>query len=170
MITGVLTALAFVLTLAIEQGAIRSLPAPLGLFPLMLVCGVLVMHRGDLFLGVCWFVAMAIIVHPWGNGAVAVAPLLVAAVAALPLQQKIFTNRSVYALLGLGASLFFVMTLTAFIIAGVHGVWSDESWLTEHFLRDRAIEAVELLVGLYVGVDLVRRLGTWAKKTFFLHH
>lgn len=169
MMTGTFTALVFVVTVAIEAGAIRSLPSPWGLFPLVLLCGTLVMHRSDLYVGMLWFVAMAVILHPWGEGIVAVAPLLVAAAVALPLQQKIFTNRSVYALLGLGAGLFVTMVVVALLIAGVHSIWSDESWLTTGFLRDRLYEGAQLMVGLYVGVDIVRRVSDWGKRTFYLH-
>ncbi len=169
MIAGLLTAALFVVASIIEASFIQSLPPPFALFPLLLVCGILVMHRGDFMTGIAWLVALAWLTHPWGDSAVAVIPLLAASGVAIPLGQKIFTNRSVYALLGLGGGIFVVMTVTAYVMALFHGLWSDEPWLSADFFNHRLIEGGMLLVGLYAGDELARRAGDWGRRTFYLH-
>ncbi|MCR4311892.1 MAG: hypothetical protein NUV56_01275 [Candidatus Uhrbacteria bacterium] len=169
MMPGFFTALLFIAAKMLEESVIQSLPLPYALIPVLLFTGVLIMHRSDLATGVVWLVAMALVTRPWGDTGIAVVPLLAAAAAAIPLQQKIFTNRSTYALFGLGLGIFTVMTLTALLVALLHGIWSDTSWLAEHFMRNRGSELLQLLIGLYLGDTIARRLGSWGRRTFFLH-
>ena len=134
---------------------------PFAAFPVTLTFGLLI--------GVAWLVIMAIATHTWGYGNIAVVPFIVGAIVAMPLQQKIFANRSVYALVGLGLGMYAAMVVSAYAIAGLHTFWSDDAWLPEQFFRHRIAEGVLLVLGLYAGDEVARRLGGWGRRTFYVH-
>lgn len=169
MIGGVFAAILFIAAKMIEESIIQSLPLPYASLPIMVIFGLLVMHRVHQYVGVTWFVLVAITAHPWGFGGTAVLPFLVGAMIAIPLQQKIFAHRSVYALLGLGLGVYVSMVVTAYLVTGFHAIWSDEPWLPEQFFQQRIAEGIMLIIGLYIGDEIARRLGGWGRRTFYLH-
>lgn len=169
MMASALIALAFGAARSLEMSLVQSFPLPYAVMPVMLIAGIIVLHRVDLVLGIAWLVMMSVLADPWGEGATTVVPFLAAAVAAVPLEQRIFANRSVYALLGMGLSLQFVVVLTAVIMAAAHGLWSDTALFGHGFLTARIYETIMLLLGLYGGAAAFWRLSQWARRTFFLH-
>lgn len=165
----ILLALFFFGAAALEGAVVHSLPMPYTTFPLMFLCGILIIQRLDLGLGVVWIMLAGLLAHPWGEGNLAVFPYFMAALAGIPLVTKVFTNRSLYALIGLGMVLHLVAVSSALLQGLAVALVTHKSLFAFGFSRFRLSEAVFLFIGLAIGGILTRKLHRWSQRTFFLH-
>ena len=122
-------------------------PSWFSAFPLLVIGGFLVLQRVGLGEGMMWFVALMLL-----RGEVmlfvilALAPLLI---------TRLFTTRSVYALLGSGMTAYGAMILVTLSFHGVAQVLRlPTTWHPPFSLL--LVQWVMLVPGLYVGFMLVR--------------
>lgn len=162
---GAWLALTFVLTSLLATTAVPSLPLPFALFPLMLMSGILVMHRLGVVHGAVWLVLAGVVLELVGTAPGRVVAYGLAAIVGVVATERVFAKRSVYALLGLGFT-----TGAAFVLYA----WAQQligSWLnrarTEGMSFIEAIWTLALLtVGLYIGFTFAVVLRRWFEKTF----
>lgn len=169
MMTAVIVAIVFGITMVLETSAVQSLPPPYSAFPLMLIAGVIVLHRTDAVLGIAWLLLMALFADAWGEGSGAILPFLIASALAVPLKRRVFTNRSVYALLGMGLSVQVVLIVTATLLSLAHTVFSDTALYGQDFVATRFRETLLLLGGLYLSAMGLRSASHWLKRTFYVN-
>ena len=143
----------FFLSLIIELSFIHALTLPVALIPFHFLVGVIVMHRSGVETGALWFVASAFLLPLFGfDSTLGIAFLAVAVVGPL-LTTRVFTTHSVYALEGLGLSLFFVI----FFISAMFQLLK-----VPFSLNHQIYTLLFLVIGLYLGFfvsRLVERLG-----------
>ena len=114
MITNALYAVLFIITLALQTGAVASLPEPYRLFPLALVMGVIVLHERSLVLGALWLSLSGFILEARGLGDGLAIAGIVASLAAITLALSVFVKRSFWALLGVG-----IGTAVTYVVARI---------------------------------------------------
>ncbi|MBI1908026.1 hypothetical protein HYS28_01235 [Candidatus Uhrbacteria bacterium] len=160
-----LTAL-FLVTAVVAFAGVPSLPYPLAVFPLMLVTGLLVMHRVGVGPGVAWLVIGALVLEVRGITPGWCIPVIATAFLAALLVERVFATRSVYALLGLGlvsglsaVSLFLALSLLRTAIQGAGPTFG-------RLLHEGAWTFILLLAGLYVGFVTIVTFRSWVQRTF----
>ena len=155
-------AVLFLCSLVFEHGFLYAAGIPFSFLPFHLILGTLILHRGSETVGALWFLLTALIApmigftqfSAWGYIAIAIAgPLLT---------KQLFTNRSVYALLGLGLTLFMLLNavtaiagLTGFPQIEPHNVFAPWSFFF-------------LMIGLYCGFVLSAYLERLLSRTFLI--
>lgn len=158
-----LIAIVFVVTALIQVSLIHTLPDPYLTIPLHFIIGVIVLHRNDPVLGAIWFMAAGFFLSWVGfDHAVWWSYFLIAAVGYF-LTHKVFASRSVYALIGLGTSMYFIFSILNFIPV-LLGVSSDQS----QFISRSFIGLLFLIFGLYFGFLITRYLEHLATNVFLI--
>lgn len=158
MISIIGTAVAFFLSLFVQVSFLSSLAPPLSYIPLHFLVGVIIFHRADFLYGLLWFTATAALMpffHPIAGTSIAFA---VTGVAGVILTKKVFTTRSLYALLGLGISLFTVFILSRWLYRLITSGFSESIFIG-------AVPGfIFVITGLYAGFFLVRYAQRIAKS------
>ncbi|MEK7459011.1 MAG: hypothetical protein AAB663_01250 [Patescibacteria group bacterium] len=101
---GLWLALSFILASIIATTAIPSLPEPFVFLPIMLAGGIVVMNRIGVVQGTLWLVLSSVVLATAGTSSGRVVTTLIATAVGVVLAERVFAKRSVYALLGLGAT------------------------------------------------------------------
>lgn len=159
-------AILFLVSAAVDVTFIHALREPLALLPLHFIIGVIVFHRSDEFSGGLWFAISSVFLPVFGfEPSTVVAYLAMAFLGAL-LTRRIFTNRSVYALVGLGASLYFFFALINAIIFALFP--PDYGFHLGSYIASELLSLLMLIVGLYLGFILVGRVKRMTKNTFLV--
>ncbi len=164
---GIWLALGFVCSSILAVTLIPSLPAPFAYTPLMLILGVIVLHRVSIAHGVVWLLLSGVLFLHGDNMPLHTMSYIAAAIVGAFFAARTFAKRSVYALLGLGTI--------------VGGVFIATSWLgnavTLFFGRDDVVRLsaheaqstfILLLVGLYAGFILSVALRRWFERIFYV--
>jgi hypothetical protein len=144
--SAILLALAFCLFLTIETSGIWVFEGWFSAVPLMTAAGILVMQRVGIAEGIGWFIVLALL----RTDLVAVIIALIGPLLTL----RVFSTRSLYALLGIGlvshavgiCVLFIISTLANLVL---HSTWSisfSTFWLQE----------VLLIPSLYFGMGMMQ--------------
>lgn len=139
MFTNLIITGLFFLSAMAQTSLIQSGPAGFNFFPLHLIIGLLVLHRYSPPVGSLWFL-LTIPMAIWGFQPGSVWSYFGIAIVGLILVNRLFTTRSVYALLGLG----FVMSSLYLLI--------NLSFGQLHLnLNQIMIFEFEMLIGLFFG-------------------
>lgn len=146
----ILLALGFVVSYMLATTLVPSLPEPLAYAPLMLACGLLVMHRAGSVVGGAWMLLGGILIAGPGTFWLAV----VAAVVGGVLAERVFAARSVYALLGLGAATGGAIAVAKIVAAVVALIAGTQVPMGMVFGR-ACWEMLLLLIMLYGGFVLL---------------
>lgn len=152
MTTNIAVLLAFFLGILFQNSFIQSLNGHLSFIPIMLIIGIIVLHRAGPIHGALWFTLMAFVAWMtptlFGWGIVYLALAIIGPI----LMLRVFTHRSIYALAGLGLSLYSVFGLIHMLFHPLYQV----SYFFSGYLF--------LLTGLYIGFlvskyteDLIKR-------------
>jgi hypothetical protein len=134
----------FALSATTQISLVHSLTGIWNFFPLHLCVGLIIMHRYQASLGAIWFIVTAI-VSIWSLQPGHPLSYLSVAAAGYFLLNRLFTTRSVYALLGLG------LTVSALYL--VLNLWLD-NWSMS--ASDMIIFELQTIFGLYFGNLLAR--------------
>jgi len=126
------------------------------------------MHRVGLTAGALWFVASGFLLNISGFIIISFLAYLAVAVVGVLLTMKIFTNRSVYALGGLGIGLYLTFSIVGSLVllfpqhtpAGVETFGS--------YVSTRFTELIFLTIGLYLGFVAARYLKYLSENVFLI--
>ncbi len=153
---GVLFAFLFIVSSVIEASFIHTLPFPFFLFPLTFIIGILIIHRGQLALGVTWFIILGPTISWIGFDEAKIWPYIVVATLAIPLSKRVFVQRSVYAMEGLGILLFLSFAVVNIPFSYAGSIWeASAAHLTQLIL---------LIIVLYIAFLLLMPLERFAKN------
>lgn len=111
MWNSILMVIVFLLTLFLEQSVFVNFPPIYQFLPLGFMVGVLLAQKTNHVFGSIWFIALfiAALLNPF-SAYHPISYLLIAVLLPIAL-AKLFSNRSVYALIGTGATLYLAMIL-----------------------------------------------------------
>lgn len=167
MLNDLAIACVFLLSAFVDVTLVHALGEPLALIPLHFIVGVIVLHRGGASSGALWFGFSALLLPVIGFDSGTVLGYVATGALGFVLTKRVFTNRSVYALVGLGAALY-----TSFAI--VNGVFLlitkrlIEPW---HVYAATELLSLTLVVGgLYLGFVIVKRSQRLSKNLFLVRH
>ncbi|PIQ67800.1 hypothetical protein COY25_01550 [Candidatus Uhrbacteria bacterium CG_4_10_14_0_2_um_filter_41_7] len=163
MLNNIFTAFIFILTAMFEVSFLHTLPFPYFIIPLHFLIGVIVMHRADPVLGAVWFAISGFFLSWVGfNEANSLTYIAVGAIGYF-LTFKVFANRSVYALIGLGFSMYFIFTILNLIILSF-----SDNFNRSDFLHQQFVALFFLVFGLYFGFIIARYIEHLATDMFFI--
>ncbi|MDP2631519.1 MAG: hypothetical protein Q8P30_01980 [Candidatus Uhrbacteria bacterium] len=155
-------ALLFILSILFQVSFIDALYEPLNAIPAHFIIGVLVMHRGDALHGIAWFIISGFALKIFGfDSALTISYIAVAFIGAL-LATRMFANRSVYALEGLG-----ILMLLVFILVNAIPELLNYSITADYFYSyNHAL--ISVIVGLYLGFLVARNLEHLIENLFLI--
>lgn len=146
-----------------EVSFLHTLSFPYFIIPLHFLIGVIVMHRSDPVLGAVWFALSGFFLSLVGfNEASSFVYIAVGAIGYF-LTFKVFANRSVYALIGLGFSMHLTLTVLNLIILSF-----TENFNQNEYLHQQFIAQVFLIFGLYFGFIIARYIEHLATNVFLI--
>lgn len=152
------------LLVAFELGVISAWPMPWSQLPLVFLTGVLIMHFVRPIFGVIWLLVAGLFLDLLGLPDV---PHLLtfglSGAAGLFLAHRVFTNRSVYAMMGLGAAMYFVVSLVSLF-------WHLIQNASAPFFQTLMSEWIVFLVALFATFFASRRLANLLRTVFFVRH
>lgn len=160
-------AILFLASAVFDAAFIHALGAPLAWIPFHFIAGVLVLHRSTEASGALWFLASALVLpffgFEYGH------PIAYVAVAGLGvvLMRRIFTNRSVYALIGLGLTLYVAFAVVNGFTLLLNGV-NHYGITWGALVRQEALTLLFIIFGLYGGFVLLRVLARTAQNAFYV--
>ncbi len=139
MFTSLILASLFFLSTVLQSSLIHSWPPAWNFFPLHLIIGLIIMHRHNISTGALWFL-LTIIPALWGFHPGSAWSYLAVALVSFLLISRLFTNRSVYALLGLG------ITISALYLAMNLALGEINFDVSQIIIFE-----IETIFGLYIG-------------------
>lgn len=154
----------FLIVLALQVSFIFALPSPLNALPLALMAGALIVHRAEPVYGLLWFTGCAVILPLFDTSPGTAIAFLAAAVASWILERRMFTSRSVYALIGLGVSVYALFTLIRLIFAMIFT--RDVGAL----LNGSTYGMLFLVVGLYAAFAIARSFDSSRARFVIIRH
>ena len=150
------------LLVGFELGVISAWPTPWNQIPLVFLTGVLIMHFVRPVFGVIWLLVAGLFLDLLGLPDVPhVLTFGLAGAAGLFLAHRIFTNRSVYAMIGLGASMYFVVSLVGLL-------WYFFLDAVAPFFQSLFTEWVVFFVALLAAFFASRRLANLLRTIFLV--
>lgn len=158
MITNVLIGILFFLSSILEMSLINALNFSFSLIPLNLILGILILHRAGAYQGVVWFLMSAVFLNLFGFNETHFVSYIVVAVVGSFLSIRFFTNRSVYALIGLGTALY---TVFFFVNLTLH-------FETEQILKIFILQMIYVIFGLYIAFLISRYIEHIALDLFMI--
>lgn len=158
MIRDILISILFIVTAIFELSFVHALDYPFGLIPLHFILGVVVMHRASASHGIIWFLASGLILNFFGFDSANILSYLIIAIIGAILMTKVFTNRSVYALEGVGLVLFFIFFTINRIL----------DFNFSHFVSTFILQALFLMIGLYFSFVVARYIEHLATNVFLI--
>ncbi len=151
-----------VCVVTVEVSVLTAWPTPFSLLPLSFLFGILLMQFVGSGYGTLWLVLSGILLEfvglPDGPHALSYA---LAALAGWFLTQRVFTNRSVYAMMGLGTTTYFVVTL-------VEGFWFTFHGFFNSFAKGVLLQWIIFLAALFVSFFASRRLASLLRTIFLI--
>ena len=151
-------AAAFIVAHLIEASFIHALPSPFFLFPLCMILGVLLIHRGHLFLGAIWLCLSGPMLAWFGFDQASFIAYLSISLLAIPLARRIFAQRSLYAMEGLGIVLFICFSMINILLAAIFG-GDPKQEISQHFFT-----LLWLVLGLYIAFTMLIPLERFTKN------
>lgn len=156
----------FLFTTLTAMTVVPSLPIPFVYTPLMLMTGLLVMHRIGVSPGVAWIVLGALMLEARGITPGWLFPMCMSALLAALLVERVFATRSVYALLGLGLVTGVAAVVLYSIAKLIGGIVSGTPVAFGALLREDVWTLLLLLAGLYIGFTTIVTVREWLQRLF----
>lgn len=154
MMQSVAIALLFIFALFTEASLIASLGKPFNAIPFLFLVGIVVMHRLQPGYGIAWFILSAIFLPTLSQDKGIWLAYVAVAIAGSLLMDRVFTNRSIYALLGLGATLYVLFALI------------------QLFFKTEAYQLfygfIFAMIGIYTGSAIARFSERYTKQLFII--
>lgn len=157
----------FLLSAFVDVTLIHALGDPIALLPLHFIVGVIVLHRGGPISGALWFGFSALLLPVIGFDNGTLLGYVATGALGFILTKRVFTNRSVYALVGLGAALY-----TSFaIVNGIFLLIAQKLSVSWHAYAGTELLSLAFVVaGLYLGFVLVKRSQRLSKSLFLVRN
>lgn len=164
---GIWLAIGFICTSIFSATALPSFPVPLAYTPLLLIVGVMVLHRIGIVQGMIWLVLSGTLLL-YGDGMpMRTLAYIASAVIGAFFAGRTFAKRSVYALLGLGLIVGLVFIATLWFVNATTLFFGQQSIVQLSGYEARwTIFLLE--AGLYVGFLLSVSLRTWFERVFYV--
>lgn len=170
MIRFAVTALSLLALIGLQHGFLASLPYPLPLLPLTFAAGIYAAQRKLLAEGAWGIAGYGIILDSMRLGAVSLESLSysVAAIVGFLLARRVFSNRSVYGVVGCAMVSFAALVAVQAAIMAVMGLRAPESIDWRSFIMETGISFA--LLGAFVVVLFVvaTRIGSSVAHGFML--
>ncbi len=161
--------LLFLFSTLVETSFLESLPRPFSLVPLLFVIGVVLLHRVGIAEGVTWFVLSGLGERIFGFQEPFFWHLIVVGIVGAFLTKQTFAHRSLYALLALGASLFFLERTLEIISREVAHLFSKLDYLLVSDVFSRMPrDFLVFIVSLYVAYLIAQYIEFLLRKVFYL--
>lgn len=168
MILDVFIAILFLASAIVQVSFINSLGFPLFLFPLHFILGLLIFHRTKPELGVAWFIFSAFTLPLFGFDQFAAWSYILLAVLGVFFTRKLFTTRSLYALLGFGVSMFVIFILANILDHSAKQLFSTVAQPAIISFKNFGLSLVFLIGGLYIAYVFSRFLERIAREVFLI--
>jgi len=147
--------IAFILLLIgssiIELSVVNTLSYPYFLFPIAFSIGVLMFHTLPILYGILWFILLPIMLSILGSESINILPYIIVLIAGTTLTMRVFTRRSMYALLGLGIILIS-------LLSGTQILFGNSPFGNNPGLGSFGWAILELIIALIVGFSLIQKL------------
>lgn len=157
------------LLLAVLQfGFVSSLPAPYGYVPLLFVAMVLIYQRVGWVMGFVWCCGSILISFALGFSDVSWWSLLITGLLAIPLTDRLFTNRSIYALIGFSLVLYLVLITVHSLGIATARVFSSDVVASTIASGTIPMRLLVLAVATVAGYLLTRYVARTAKTFFYI--
>lgn len=166
MIEAIALSIAFVMTSLFASSFVAAMPEPFTYLPLMMITGLLVLHRVGIFPGAVWLFGGGIYLHVSGTAPGNILPLLVTAAAGAILVEKTFATRSVFALLGLGFTTGVLAGITRLLMTIWEAFSTGAALQLGAAVEREGIRLMLLIAGLYVGFVVMTSTKSYAQKLF----
>lgn len=170
MIPQIVLSFCSLVALAVIQVSLFAvLPGPLRLIQPVFIVGVLLYHLIRPQIGAVWLILGGVVLSVLGDrpGTILVA-YAASAILGIFLARSVFTNRSVYAMMGLGAVMFLPLAIVDGIVAGTEAVRGIAPISFGRFFAIEAVALVVLVLSLLLTYDLGRRLLRRIQRLVFL--
>jgi len=173
MQSNILVGLLFIISYGFEQYIIQILPYPWSIFQLSFIIGVLIIHRYDRYIGSVWLVLLGIapLFGGWrGHSFIA---FLISAIISHIFVSKLFTNRSVYALMGLGALTYFIVfiiDLLLLLIPWTSSLIQPKYQTISEYISVDLLSLFGVSIGLFFLFLVVRMYNKTIGEFFIMNH
>lgn len=164
---GLWLALSFILASIIATTAMHSLPEPLVFLPLMLAGGIVVMNRIGVVQGALWLVLSSIVLASAGTLPGRLVTTLIATAMGVILAERVFAKRSVYALLGLGATTGAVYVVLGLTHRAIARMFNDVS-MVGMGVREAWWTWLLLMISVYAAFVVTVAITQWLGKRFLV--
>lgn len=168
MVEAIILFVSFLLTSLTAMTIVPSLPLPLAYTPLILITGLLVMHRVGVGPGIAWIVVGALILEVRGITPGHILPLTVAAGIAFMLVERVFATRSVYALLGLGLVTGLTSVIVYSMVQLVNGMINEMPVSLSSLIQQSLWLLILLEVGLYLSFTGIVTIRSSMRNIFMM--
>lgn len=171
MMSDALLVVIFFTSAFLQVSFFPALVFPLSAIPLHFILGVVILHRHGLYSGTAWFTLSGLFFVIFGESLTLIISFGLIALMGVILTKKIFTNRSLYALEGLGITLFLVFITTNLIwslAATLISPASRAAFKLSSFLAEAGFGFLTLIILLYLGFFLARYLENLGRSLFLI--
>lgn len=156
----------FFTTILLAVTFVPSLPYPFAYTPLVMITGLLTMHRVGVGPGVVWLVLGAITMQLQHTGNGWSAAIIVSSAVAVLLVERVFATRSVYALLGIGFVTGIVATIVHIVLGITSSLVGGTAFSFKALVLQNTWTLLLLLIGLYGGFVVIGTLRAWTRHLF----
>ncbi len=156
----VIVALSALIIALIQTSLIGSLPTPLNLIPLPLIIGTTLLHRTTIPLGIIWTLTCVIFIKLTGFPTIPSGIYTLMLCAAIPLCLRIFAQRSLWGLQGLGISMFVVGSLAQTLPTILFQFFNRDTIhdaFFKPFFSEQIVILAWLITGLYIAQITARK-------------
>ncbi len=152
----------------VQMSLINTLPEPFSLLPLHFLVGITVLHRAGYEYGFFWFISSSLILPLLGFEMAYFWTYWIIGVCGAFFSTKVFTTRSVYALIGLGSSLFVIFLFLNWLPKIAVSVFIENQLNNTLKFTEIFISLILLIIGLYLSFIIARSVERVFQKTFIL--
>lgn len=160
--------IAFFLVAILEYGFIDSLQAPVKFIPLLFIGAILIYQRVDVVLGFTWMTLATISQFIFGFASIHPFAWFLAAILMIPLVQRIFTNRSIYALVTFGFVSYLILLISNTIVQTIHRFVTDQPFAFTIPSSTIIPRLVTLVVAITISYILAKSVSKTARRFFYL--
>ncbi|MBT3230328.1 hypothetical protein HN358_00890 [Candidatus Uhrbacteria bacterium] len=139
-----------IVSTVVELSIINTFGYPIFLFPLTLSIGVLMLHMLPITFGIMWLLLSPMLLSMLGAESMNIIPYILVVIVGTALTMRVFTRRSVYALIGLGIILISTFTFTS-------GILGIDIFSGHPYLKSLGYIIFEMTILLIIGFILIQR-------------
>ncbi|MBU0614063.1 hypothetical protein KJ766_02120 [Patescibacteria group bacterium] len=161
-----LMVLLFFCSALVSTSFIQALSLPFALLPLHLIVGTIILHREGFMYGGFWFIASAVTLPILGSTMYFWWIWLLIGFFGIFLVQKVITNRSVYALVGLGIVLHFATRIICAISLQVVKFFNLKADVVNVTIKEEVFIFLAVICALYISFNIARFIENTGSQLF----